>query len=86
MRYSARAKNIQWKGDSAVRGALAFLTALLDGDEPGILRHRLAPGQGLIANNVLHNRTGFSDGDGTSRLLYRARFLDRIAGTSPPTD
>ena len=86
MRYSARAKNIQWKDDAAVRRALKFLTALLDGGEAGILRHRLAPGQGLIGNNVLHNRTGFSDVRGTSRLIYRARFCDRIAGTSPPTD
>lgn len=86
MRYSARAKNIRWKADPAVRSALEFLTALLDGGEPGIARHRLAPGQGLIANNVLHNRTGFTDTDSTSRLIYRARFLDRIAGTSPPTE
>lgn len=86
MRYSARAKNIRWKDDSAVHGALEFLTALLDGDEPGILRHRLAPGQGIIGNNVLHNRTGFKDGDGTSRLIYRARFHERIAGTYPPTE
>lgn len=85
MRYSARARHIHWKDTPAVRGALAFLTALLDGGEAGIARCRLKPGQGIIGNNVLHNRTGFKDSGRTSRLIYRARFHDRIAGTSPPT-
>jgi len=40
-------------------------------------------GQGLIGNNPLHDRAGFSDeGSGnTPRLLYRARYHDRIAAT-----
>ena len=40
----------------------------------------LAPGQGLICNNVLHDRTGFHD-NGPARLLYRGRYYDRITGT-----
>ena len=39
---------------------------------------RLQAGEGLISNNVLHNRTAFSDKPGHNRLLYRARFFDRI--------
>jgi len=44
----------------------------------------LAPGQGLICNNVLHNRTGFTDDmdKGIARLVYRARYYDRIRGTN----
>ncbi len=38
------------------------------------------PGWGLICNNVLHTRTGFADGQ-PPRLLYRARYYDRLAGT-----
>jgi len=34
----------------------------------------------VISNNVLHTRTGFADG-ATPRLLYWARYYDRIAGT-----
>jgi alpha-ketoglutarate-dependent taurine dioxygenase len=83
MRYTARARHIVWRDDPATRAAVAFLTGILAGDGP--LRFRLSPGQGLIANNVLHNRTGFSDNAeiGRARLLYRARYLDRIAGTAP---
>ncbi len=40
----------------------------------------LEPGMGLLCNNVLHDRAAFTD-DPTHppRLLYRARYLDRIA-------
>jgi hypothetical protein len=38
----------------------------------------LQAGEGLISNNVLHNRTAFEDGPGHRRLIYRARFYDRI--------
>ncbi len=86
MRYTARARNIVWRDDALTRAAVGFLTHLLAGGERHILRHRLAPGQGLICNNVLHNRSHFTDDpecqDG--RLLYRARYLDRVAGTAPP--
>ncbi len=46
-------------------------------------RCRLGSGQGIIGNNVLHDRTAFRDGETGQRLVYRARFLDRIAGTGP---
>jgi len=36
---------------------------------------------GLLCNNVLHDRAGFSDDAGHPRLLYRARYYDRIAGS-----
>ncbi len=40
----------------------------------------VAAGRGLIGNNVLHDRAGFEDHDEPNqrRLLYPARFLDRI--------
>ena len=34
---------------------------------------------GLVCNNVLHDREGFTDDPAAPALLYRARFLDRIA-------
>jgi hypothetical protein len=36
---------------------------------------------GLLCNNVLHDRSGFTDNPATPRLLYRARYHDRIAGS-----
>jgi len=80
MRYSARKKNIRWRNDAATTAARECLSELL-GDEDGpVLRFKLGPGQGLISNNVLHNRTAFEDTSDTKRLLYRARFFDSITG------
>jgi hypothetical protein len=78
MRYSARKRNIQWRDDKLTRAALDFLTEILAEDNGAVFRYRLQPGEGLISNNVLHNRTAFKDGSGHQRLLYRARFFDRI--------
>ena len=83
MRYTARTRSIVWKADAATRAATAALEQLLAGDSPYVFRHRLAAGEGLVNNNVLHNRTEFADAvdKGVTRLIYRARFYDRIAGT-----
>jgi len=78
MRYSARKKHICWRDDPATAAARDFLASLLDCDHGAVLRFNLRPGQGLISNNVLHNRTAFEDASGTRRFLYRARFFDRI--------
>ncbi len=83
MRFSARARNIVWRDDPATGAALACLEALLADPRGPVLRCRLGPGQGIIGNNVLHDRTAFRDGETGQRLVYRARFLDRIAGTGP---
>lgn len=78
MRYTARTRSIVWRDDAVTRAAVQCLEHVLASD-PLILTHRLAPGQGLICNNVLHTRTGFSDPAATEgRLLYRIRYHDRI--------
>ena len=83
MRYTKRKRNIEWKQDTATRDAVAFLEELLESASPYIMRHHMAPGEGLICNNVLHSRTAFNDDEvvGRKRLLYRARYYDRIADT-----
>ena len=78
MRYSARKKNIHWRDDELTRAARGFLSEILADENGPVLRYRLQPGEGLISNNVLHNRTMFNDGPGPGRLLYRARFFDRV--------
>jgi len=80
MRYSARARNIIWRDDAVTMKAREFLTHILKND-PLIVRHKLQSGQGVISNNVLHNRTGFTDGGeaGEARLMYRIRYQERIA-------
>ena len=78
MRYSARKKNIRWRDDPTTTAARKYLSALLVDESGPVLRFRLQPGQGLISNNVLHNRTAFEDGPSRKRLLYRVRFFDRL--------
>ena len=79
MRYTARGRNVVWADDATLTAARQRLTALLaDPANPHVVRYRLQPGEGLICNNVLHNRSGFSDGGSHNRLLWRARFHDRI--------
>lgn len=84
MRYSARKVNVVWRDDAATRAAVARLERLLDSGED-VLHWRLEAGQGYIANNVLHNRSAFRDNpeSGRGRLIYRARYFDRIGGTGP---
>ena len=79
MRYSARARNIIWRDDPATEKARALLTRIMEND-PLVLRHKLKSGQGVISNNVLHNRTGFTDASqpGQTRLMYRIRYKERV--------
>ena len=81
MRYTARTRSIEWKRDPAVQAAVAALEALLAAESPHIHQVTLAPGMGIVCNNVLHDRTGFVDDPDRPRLLYRARYRDRIRGT-----
>jgi hypothetical protein len=82
MRYTKRTRSITWKEDKITQAAVQCLENLLDSDSPYIFRATLEAGQGLICNNVLHDRSGFSDSTASheQRLLYRARYYDRIAG------
>jgi len=82
MRYTARTRSIEWRADTATQAAVQRLREILDSDSPYVFRVRLAAGQGLVCNNVLHDRSEFtepSDSAGAGRLVYRARYSDRIA-------
>ena len=81
MRYTARTRSIEWRDDALTREAVAWLGAWLASDEPLIRSVRLQAGDGLLSNNILHNRTGFQDGDGPdrARIMLRVRFHNRMA-------
>lgn len=81
MRYTVRERNVIWKRDGLTFEAFEFLADLLQSDSPYIFRGRLEPGMGLVSTNVLHDRAGFTDDDAHTRLIYRARYFDRIKGT-----
>jgi alpha-ketoglutarate-dependent taurine dioxygenase len=84
MRYSARKRNIIWAEDDITAKAVNAIDDFLASDSVWILRHRLQPGQGLISNNVLHNRTSFKNDESGEhqRLIYRGRYYDRLTDTS----
>jgi hypothetical protein len=83
MRFSARKTNILWRDDPTTRAAREALLQLISDAVDHIYKYRLQRGEGFLSNNVLHDRNGFRNAhDGTpSRLLYRIRYLDRIAAT-----
>jgi alpha-ketoglutarate-dependent taurine dioxygenase len=77
MRYTARTRSIAWKDDPAVRAATAALQRILDSDAH-VLALRQEPGMGIVCNNVLHDRSAFSDSPRHTRLVLRARYYERI--------
>ena len=81
MRYTARTRSIEWRADEATGAAVQFLKEILDSDSRYVFTLRLAGGQGLVCNNVLHDRSAFTDdpAPGLNRLVYRARYTDRVA-------
>jgi hypothetical protein len=83
LRYTARTRSIAWKDDAATRAAVDFVDRWLASEPPGLVRLALGPGMGIVANNVLHDRSAFEDDPGSPRLLLRARFLDRIRTAAP---
>jgi hypothetical protein len=80
MRYTDRKRNILWRDDAATSAAVAALKGILEGEDRYRFQARLDAGWGLVSNNVLHTRTRFQNGE-PPRLVYRARYYDRIAGT-----
>jgi alpha-ketoglutarate-dependent taurine dioxygenase len=76
MRYTARKRNVVWR-DAETRAAADKLLALIEA-EPLARRLKLAPGQGLLCNNVLHDRSAFVDHGDSHRSLCRIRFNNRI--------
>lgn len=78
MRFSARGRNIEWYDDELTREAVEFLNSVLNINNPYVTNYRLQAGEGIICNNVLHCRTGFKEDAEHKRLLYRARYFDRV--------
>lgn len=80
MRYTARTRSIEWKQDANTLAAVAALEKLLASDLSHIHCAHLELGMGILCNNVLHDRSAFNDDPSQPRLLYRARYHERIAG------
>lgn len=69
-----------WSGDGDVAAARKVLESLILDEQAHVIEGRLESGMGLISNNVLHTRESLVDSDDAAnkRLLFRARFYDRV--------
>ena len=77
MRFSARKRNIIWRDTEDTQLAVAMMNELM-ANENRFTAVALKAGQGIVCNNVLHNRTSFIDNDNQKRLMYRARYYDAV--------
>jgi alpha-ketoglutarate-dependent taurine dioxygenase len=77
MRFSARKRNIIWRDTEDTRKAVAMINQIM-ADDNNVVKLALKAGQGIICNNVLHNRSGFTDSESKKRLMYRARYYDAV--------
>lgn len=80
MRFTIRKRNVIWRDDPVLAAARDKLAEVLASD-PLIRRGRLNPDEGILCNNVLHDRTAFTNNGnaGAGRLLYRIRSFDPVA-------
>ena len=81
MRFSARKRNIVWRDTPDTLAAVDMINQLM-ADEKNVFKVGLKAGQGVICNNVLHNRGSFIDSDKQKRLMYRARYYESVAGAA----
>ena len=58
MRFTARRRNVVWRDDPVTQRSVEALLGVLR-DDPLVAETRLAAGQGLVCNNVLHDRSAF---------------------------
>jgi hypothetical protein len=79
MRFTIRKRNVIWREDPMLDAARGKLSEILASD-PLVVHARLSPGEGILCNNVLHDRTGFVDRQSRGRLLLRVRSYDVVGG------
>ena len=77
VRYTARTRSIHWRNNAILHLAREALAEAIE-NHRFVFKHKLQPNQGVICNNILHARTAFEDTAEQSRLIYRARYYDRV--------
>ena len=77
MRFTSRQQNIIWKKDDMIKKIKNYISSFILDDDKYIFKLLLKKNQGYLANNILHKREGYLDGE-NKRLLKRLRFSERI--------
>ncbi|MDT3706683.1 MAG: TauD/TfdA family dioxygenase [Thiobacillus sp.] len=80
-RFSFRKTDMAWSDESDVAAARKVLESVIADEPAHVIEGRLESGMGLVSNNVLHTRERLVDSDDAAkkRLLFRARFYDRVS-------
>ena len=79
MRYTMRTRSIRWRSTPATTRAVAALEAAIASLSAHHVHVRFEAGEGVICNNVLHRRTAFADGTGSTRMVLRVRSFDPVS-------
>ena len=77
MRFTSRQQNIIWKKDDMIKKIKDYISSFILDDDKYIFKLLLKKNQGYLANNILHKREKYLDGE-NKRLLKRLRFSERI--------
>lgn len=79
-RFSFRKTDMAWSDENDVAAARQVLESVISAPSACVLEGRLESGMGLVSNNVLHTRERLVDSEDPAkkRLLFRARFYDRV--------
>src|SRR5574340_18800 len=80
-RFSCRKTGMAGSDESDVAAARKVLESVIADEPAHVIEGRLESGMGLVSNNVLHTRERLVDSDDAAkkRLLFRARFYDRVS-------
>ena len=77
MRFTSRQQNIIWRKNDMIKKIKDFIYSFIMEDNKYKFNILLEENQGYVANNILHKREPYTDGE-NKRLLKRLRFLKRI--------
>lgn len=77
MRFTSRQKNIIWKKNDIIKKIKNYIFDFITNDNIYVQHLLLKKNQGYLANNILHKREEYVDGQ-NKRLIKRLRFSKRI--------
>lgn len=78
MRYTQRKKNIEFYNSEEIKQAVHILDQFLASNTPYHFLHTMTANQGILCNNILHNRSGFIDQQDSPRLMLRGRYFNSV--------
>ena len=77
MRFTSRQQNIIWQKSDMIKKIKDYIFSFIAEDNKYVINILLKENQGYIANNILHKREKYIDGE-SKRLLKRLRFSRRV--------